>query len=86
MAISIATSGDDILTGSKGADTIDGGAGADIINSGAGDDVIDGGAGDDKLNAYRSADVYVLPTKTENFGITIAEALAAGTPVIVTTK
>ena len=41
--------------------------------------------GDDKLDAYRSADVYVLPTKTENFGITIAEALAAGTPVIVTT-
>lgn len=57
MAISIATSGDDILTGSKGADTIDGGAGADIINSGAGDDVIDGGAGDDKLNAGAGDDV-----------------------------
>ena len=41
--------------------------------------------GDDKLNAYRSSEVYVLPTKNENFGITITEALAAGTPVIVTT-
>lgn len=40
--------------------------------------------GDEKVAAYRGADLYVLPTKTENFGITIAEALAAGTPVIVT--
>jgi glycosyltransferase involved in cell wall biosynthesis len=40
--------------------------------------------GDDKIAAFRSADAYVLPTKTENFGITIAEALAAGTPVITT--
>ncbi len=40
--------------------------------------------GEDKLAAFRSADAYVLPTKTENFGITIAEALAAGTPVITT--
>ena len=37
-----------------------------------------------KLDAYRSSDVYVLPTLTENFGVTVAEALAAGTPVIVT--
>jgi glycosyltransferase involved in cell wall biosynthesis len=41
--------------------------------------------GDSKLDAYRTSDAYVLPTKTENFGITIAEALAAGTPVITTT-
>jgi glycosyltransferase involved in cell wall biosynthesis len=40
--------------------------------------------GEEKLAAYRSADAYVLPTKSENFGITIAEALAAGTPVITT--
>ncbi len=37
-----------------------------------------------KLDAYRSSDVYVLPTLTENFGVTVAESLAAGTPVIVT--
>lgn len=40
--------------------------------------------GDDKLAAYRAADLYVLPTLSENFGMTIAEALAAGTPVVTT--
>jgi glycosyltransferase involved in cell wall biosynthesis len=40
--------------------------------------------GDDKLQAYRDADLYVLPTHSENFGMTVAEALAAGTPAIVT--
>jgi glycosyltransferase involved in cell wall biosynthesis len=39
---------------------------------------------DEKFAAYRAADLYVLPSKSENFGITIAEALAAGTPVIAT--
>jgi glycosyltransferase involved in cell wall biosynthesis len=37
------------------------------------------------INKYKflaSADLYVLPSLTENFGITIAEALACGTPVI----
>ncbi len=28
------------------------------------------------------ADIYVLPSDTENFGVTVAEALASGTPVI----
>ncbi len=40
--------------------------------------------GADKLRAYRSADLFVLPTHSENFGMTIAEALAAGCPVITT--
>ena len=40
--------------------------------------------GDEKLLAYRKADLYVLPTHSENFGMTVAEALAAGTPAIVT--
>ena len=39
--------------------------------------------GNKKLSFYRSADLYVLPSYTENFGITVAEALASGTPVIV---
>jgi glycosyltransferase involved in cell wall biosynthesis len=39
---------------------------------------------DEKLAAYRSADLYVLPSQTENFGITVSEALAAGTPAITT--
>lgn len=37
-----------------------------------------------KWAAYRDADVFVLPSRNENFGNTAAEAVAAGTPVIVT--
>lgn len=40
--------------------------------------------GADKWQAYHDADLYVLPTHSENFGMTVAEALAAGTPAIVT--
>jgi glycosyltransferase involved in cell wall biosynthesis len=40
--------------------------------------------GADKLALYRSAHLYVLPTQSENFGMTVVEALAAGTPAIVT--
>ncbi len=39
----------------------------------------------DKLRAYRAADLFVLPTRGENFGMVVAEALAAGTPVVTTT-
>jgi glycosyltransferase involved in cell wall biosynthesis len=35
-----------------------------------------------KEAAYRQADLFVLPTQNENFGIVVAEALANGTPVI----
>ena len=38
--------------------------------------------GQAKYDALAAADLYVLPSETENFGITIAEALACGTPVI----
>jgi glycosyltransferase involved in cell wall biosynthesis len=41
-------------------------------------------AGLAKWQAYRDADVFVLPSQNENFGNTAAEAVAAGTPVIVT--
>ena len=37
-----------------------------------------------KWAAYRDADVFVLPSQNENFGNTAAEAVAAGTPVILT--
>ncbi len=40
--------------------------------------------GEEKLQAYRSANLFVLPTHSENFGMTVAESLAAGTPSIVT--
>jgi glycosyltransferase involved in cell wall biosynthesis len=40
--------------------------------------------GNAKWSAYRDADIFVLPSQNENFGNTAAEAVAAGTPVIVT--
>jgi glycosyltransferase involved in cell wall biosynthesis len=39
----------------------------------------------DKRGAFASADVFVLPTRSDNFAIVVAEALAAGLPVITTT-
>lgn len=40
--------------------------------------------GNDKWPMYLDADVFVLPTYSENFGIVVAEALACGSPVITT--
>lgn len=40
--------------------------------------------GDSKWELFRHADVFVLPTHSENFGIVVAESLACGTPVITT--
>ena len=40
--------------------------------------------GEKKWKLFREADVFVLPTYSENFGIVVAEALACGTPVITT--
>lgn len=40
--------------------------------------------GADKWAAYRDANIFVLPSQNENFGNTAAEAVTAGTPVIVT--
>lgn len=37
-----------------------------------------------KQDVYQKAELFVLPTHSENFGIAVAEALAAGTPAIVT--
>ena len=42
--------------------------------------------GEQKWNAYTDADVFVLPSQSENFGNTAGEAVAAGTPVVVTDK
>jgi glycosyltransferase involved in cell wall biosynthesis len=39
--------------------------------------------GDEKAEMYRTAELFVLPTKSENFGNVVAEALAQGVPVIV---
>jgi glycosyltransferase involved in cell wall biosynthesis len=40
--------------------------------------------GHEKAEAYQSANLFVLPTHSENFGIAVAEALAAGCPVVTT--
>jgi glycosyltransferase involved in cell wall biosynthesis len=39
-----------------------------------------------KWGALRAAEVFVLPSHQENFGIAVAEALAAGTPALVSNK
>jgi glycosyltransferase involved in cell wall biosynthesis len=38
----------------------------------------------DKWDLYRQADLFILPTHSENFGVVVAEALASGLPVITT--
>lgn len=40
--------------------------------------------GKEKSRVYFSSDVFVLPTKTENFGMAIAEAQAHAVPVVTT--
>jgi len=41
--------------------------------------------GDAKDQLYRSSDLFLLPTHSENFGIVVPEALSYGVPVLTTT-
>lgn len=38
--------------------------------------------GDRKFELYAASDIYILPSESENFAVTVAEALSCGTPVI----
>ena len=40
-------------------------------------------AGDLKWGAFRSAEVFLLPSHHENYGIAVVESLACGTPVVI---
>ncbi len=42
--------------------------------------------GDAKWDALAGAEAFVLPSHQENFGIAVAEALACGTPVLISDK
>ena len=41
---------------------------------------------EEKINFLANADLFVLPSHTENFGIVYAESLAAGTPIVASTN
>ena len=43
-------------------------------------------SGDLKWGAFRSAEAFVLPSHQENFGIAVVEALACGTPVLISNR
>lgn len=42
--------------------------------------------GRDKLSAFSDADLFVLPSQSENFGNAVAEAVAASVPVVVSDR
>jgi glycosyltransferase involved in cell wall biosynthesis len=61
---------------------------ADVKRLGLTESVLFTGAvyGDAKWSALVDADIFVLPSQNENFGNAAAEAIACGTPVVVTDR
>jgi glycosyltransferase involved in cell wall biosynthesis len=43
-------------------------------------------SGDAKWGAFRAAEAFMLPSHQENFGIAVVEAMACGTPVLISDK
>ena len=43
-------------------------------------------SGDLKWGAFHAAELFILPSHQENFGISVAESLACGVPVIISDK
>jgi glycosyltransferase involved in cell wall biosynthesis len=42
--------------------------------------------GDERLAAFADADIFILTSYSESFGISVAEAMAAGLPVLVSNQ
>jgi len=59
-----------------------------VREQGVGDKVTFTGplSGRDKLIAYSGSDMFVLPSYSENFGMTVIEAMACGLPVVISNK
>jgi glycosyltransferase involved in cell wall biosynthesis len=60
----------------------------DAIRLGLGDSVYWAGflSGPEKLAALTDADLFVLPSYSENFGVAAVEAMAAGLPVVISDR
>lgn len=60
----------------------------DAARLGLGDSVYWAGflSGKEKLAALADADVFVLPSYSENFGVAVVEAMAAGLPVVISDR